>query len=407
MSGELLVTTTVPAEWVVEGSALFGNHGWFVKLAFSGPGAAVGCLRLDVVTVAQPEDYAHGTATEAWVRYGAKPKITVELLDSKRLLDNPATTDLIIRAEPFPNSPASYILASQGLLKARWPHFHTLMNSGWNESSSWTSTNPRDLDLRADNPFDGDEDEFARFRRLLIDLEEDHEWSDGQGEGKRRFDSVEESVSTASSRSASSAPKRIKRSTSGSVPEDVIPRYFLQITVKRCSYATFHAFLEFLYTGEISFLPSHSDFLVHDCDNGRYISESACEHACEIWLQRRAPRTVPAPCSPQAVYCLADRYLMDDLKKRAKRFLVSSLTVENVAYEAFSSLSVDLKDYQQPVLDFLLKNWDEVKNSRAMQNVRYLLALGDLSDAAPILGKIFDRLSFDKGKDEKVGQEKG
>ncbi|BGP20754.1 hypothetical protein JCM10213_004824 [Rhodosporidiobolus nylandii] len=173
-----------------------------------------------------------------------------------------------------------------------------------------------------------------------------------------------------------------------------MPRYLSQITIKRCSYATVRAFIEYLYTGDISFTPSLSDYLVEKVQqNFQAFSHSHLEQSQQGWLSWQAQRSEPKPCNPHALYRLADRYLEEDLKERAKGFIVRSLTVENVAYEAFSALSVDFTDLQKPVLDFLLSHWDEVKNTTGMSNVRRLLASGYLPHGDEILGKVFDGLT--------------
>ncbi|GAA5869170.1 hypothetical protein JCM8547_005159 [Rhodosporidiobolus lusitaniae] len=78
-----------------------------------------------------------------------------------------------------------------------------------------------------------------------------------------------------------------------------------------------------------------------------------------------------------------------------------SLTVQNVDYEAFCRLRADFTAYREPVLKFLLENWDKVKSTPAMKQVLSLLEQRELNGGGEILGEIFEGLSKSEKKDDK------
>ncbi|TFY58336.1 hypothetical protein EVJ58_g6485 [Rhodofomes roseus] len=55
----------------------------------------------------------------------------------------------------------------------------------------------------------------------------------------------------------------------------------------------------------------------------------------------------PRPCSAKAVYRLADKLDLQELKQRAFQHIVKSLTVGNVAYEVFSTFSAAFEDVRK------------------------------------------------------------
>jgi len=91
------------------------------------------------------------------------------------------------------------------------------------------------------------------------------------------------------------------------------------------------------------------------------------------------------PCSAHAMYRLADRYLLEELKEMSLGFITRSLTPENVrgfsgsdsscatqcsirstslpqvSYELFSPLSLDHEKVQKPILDYFVDNWVSVR----------------------------------------------
>ncbi|KAF8527990.1 hypothetical protein BU17DRAFT_73654 [Hysterangium stoloniferum] len=96
------------------------------------------------------------------------------------------------------------------------------------------------------------------------------------------------------------------------------------------------------------------------------------------WLKEWA-RNNPGkvmPCSAKAVYRLADKLDLRELKNRAFQHIVKSLTVTNVAYEVFSSFSATFEDVRKVQVEYFLAHWSDIRGSDAMRNVWQQIRLG-------------------------------
>ncbi|BGP15725.1 hypothetical protein JCM10213_007980 [Rhodosporidiobolus nylandii] len=256
------------------------------------------------------------------------------------LYNNLTYADVAFRVN-ISNSLPSYLLSTKLVLIERCPHFKTVLTSGFSESAA-VSLDPQALSVRPQNVFEGDRQDFQAFENSL------------------------------------------------SLPA----RSLLQIEIQECSYSTFNSLLSFLHSGEVVFLPSTSNFLIAFQDEPRTqpdLPYSIAER--DTWLSANAEsKNDTLPCNPHALYRLADRYLLDDLKKLAKNSIVKGLTVQNAAYEAFSGLSRDSEDVQKDIVEFVLKNWKEVKLTRAWSQAIELLEEGQLSGGGTVFRRILDGL---------------
>jgi hypothetical protein len=68
------------------------------------------------------------------------------------------------------------------------------------------------------------------------------------------------------------------------------------------------------------------------------------------------------------IYCIADRYLLTDLRQRAKNRIFEELTVDNVA-EIMFRLVPKYEDLKEPILSFMAENFEEVCNSKGFKDV--------------------------------------
>ncbi|KAI0681975.1 hypothetical protein BC835DRAFT_1300973 [Cytidiella melzeri] len=87
------------------------------------------------------------------------------------------------------------------------------------------------------------------------------------------------------------------------------------------AYKTFKALVYYLYTGELRFAPLRSQSPKPGADTAV-----------------TTPRQVPQ-CSPKAMYRLADKYGLIDLKDKAQADIMHKLSVENIAVELRSTLT--------------------------------------------------------------------
>ncbi|BGP15728.1 hypothetical protein JCM10213v2_003717 [Rhodosporidiobolus nylandii] len=157
------------------------------------------------------------------------------------------------------------------------------------------------------------------------------------------------------------------------------------------AYSTLDSLLFFLRTGKVCFLPSTGNYLIAFQDEGS--SHPYSISGRNAWLNKAVEGLGgPGFCNPHALYRLADRYLLGELKKLAKERIVRGLTVQNVGYEAFSCLSRDFEDVQKDAVEFVLKNWKEVKATRAWSQAMELLSEGHLPGGLDILRRVHEGL---------------
>ncbi|GAA6033603.1 hypothetical protein JCM8097_001478 [Rhodosporidiobolus ruineniae] len=302
-------------------------------------------------------------------------------------------SDVAFCLRPSSEAPVYRLIATKLVLVERSPHLKTLLDSGFSESINKVSLDPDDLD-EPDDPLDGDSNDFICF---LAQPASPHPTPPSPGSRPR--------TRSRSSRGESPPPCKKARIGEGAVEhpveeerpdadsgedvsEDSSPRQFVEVRIDGRSYATFDSYLYYLHTGSVDFTPSMSDYLVA-CQKDSNETRPAHE-----WLVEKAFDS--DPCVPHAMYRLADEYLDTNMRELAKSFIVRSLTVDNVAYEAFCQLSMDYEDFQKPVLDFLLKNWDEVNESAGFKRAMELLEEGNLPGGGAVLAKIFKGLAAKK-----------
>ncbi|EPQ26042.1 uncharacterized protein PFL1_06495 [Pseudozyma flocculosa PF-1] len=168
-----------------------------------------------------------------------------------------------------------------------------------------------------------------------------------------------------------------------------------KVVVRDSAYLTFKALLYYLYTDTVEFSPLTSSFLSTEAaaeesssgsgvcmangdvrwgssstdvfnDEMRKAHAMRKEHI-DMWCARFPDK--PVPCSAKAMYRLADKLQITDLKRRAQEHIANSLTVKNIVWEVFSGFNTQFKDIRKIETDYLLKHWKEVKKSRAMKTI--------------------------------------
>ncbi|KAG9304817.1 hypothetical protein G9A89_016847 [Geosiphon pyriformis] len=111
--------------------------------------------------------------------------------------------------------------------------------------------------------------------------------------------------------------------------------------------ATFMEMLRFLYTDQVNFD-----------------------------VQDRSPR------APLAILEISDKYLISELRQRAKERIINSLTSENSADFLFAQ-AWKWPDVKKGVLDFVVKNFNDVRKSEGFQRIR------SNTDAYPMATALF------------------
>lgn len=118
-------------------------------------------------------------------------------------------------------------------------------------------------------------------------------------------------------------------------PADTRPRYHVAVTDS--SYATYKAFLYYLYTDSITFAPLSSSYLVaKELAQGagvKFPFSSRKEYLRSLCLGsgKEKDRGVGGRASAKAIYRLADKIGLVELRERAFEWIVKNLSVQNVS----------------------------------------------------------------------------
>jgi len=164
------------------------------------------------------------------------------------------------------------------------------------------------------------------------------------------------------------------------------------IEVTDAAYTTFKALLYFLYTDSISFAPLSSTY--------RCLKDEAMETGVPfLYGSRKAygnamiaraafigsgGQSVPSGsavdsslvCSAKAIYRLADKLNLTELKSRAFEHITRSLTVQNIPMEVFSSFTSAYEEIRKIEVNYMLTHWNEVRDGRSMKTVLKMLSDG-------------------------------
>ncbi|CAH7667576.1 hypothetical protein BY996DRAFT_4579384 [Phakopsora pachyrhizi] len=175
-----------------------------------------------------------------------------------------------------------------------------------------------------------------------------------------------------------------KRSSRGSYCD----RKMTVIEVTDAAYTTFKALLFFLYTDTITFAPLSSTYnCLRDeaLENGiGFNFKSKRDYVRNILLPNTSIVNLNLTdqdivCSAKAIYRLADKLNLVDLKARAYDHITKSLTVQNIPLEVFSSFTSAFEEVRRVEVRFMLQNWNEVREGRSMRKV-----LDSMRDGAKI-----------------------
>jgi len=114
----------------------------------------------------------------------------------------------------------------------------------------------------------------------------------------------------------------------------------------------------------------------------------------------------PYPCSAKAVYRLADKLGLVELKARAFEHITKSLTVENVPYEVFSTFSATFEVVRKVEVKYFLDHWTEIRSSDAMRSVWNQIRLGRHPGFEEVWPVIATHLEFKPQSSDLAGNDK-
>ncbi|KAG2151344.1 hypothetical protein DEU56DRAFT_777393 [Suillus clintonianus] len=173
----------------------------------------------------------------------------------------------------------------------------------------------------------------------------------------------------------------------------------MRVFIRDVAYATYRAVLYYIYTDVIVFAPisssfgstaqkkaptvvstaqapsdSQSNLLDVPKSGGSTETPTSRREWIRKWQQAHPGR--PSPCSAKAVYRLADKLGLLDLKERAYQHIQKSLTVDNIPYEVFSPFSATFQDVRKVQVNFFLEHWGDIRSSDAMRSVWQQIRIG-------------------------------
>mgnify|MGYP002717922712 FL=1 len=93
--------------------------------------------------------------------------------------------------------------------------------------------------------------------------------------------------------------------------------------------------------------------------------------------------------SPKSVYRLAHLLEREELQKMALDSFASGLTISGAAAELFSPVSLAYEKPRKVVVDFVVKNWNEVKATEAWQAARAKVTSRPTEGAAQVMFDVF------------------
>ncbi|KAF7795370.1 hypothetical protein EIP86_006527 [Pleurotus ostreatoroseus] len=164
----------------------------------------------------------------------------------------------------------------------------------------------------------------------------------------------------------------------------------VRVVIKDTAYATYRAVLA---------TPSSVEVATAGRKSGETSTRKEWLKAWEV-----ANPGKPRPCSAKAVYRLADKLDLQDLKERAFQHIIKSLTVENVAYEVFSHFSAAFDDVRKVEISYFLEHWGEIRDSTMMRNVWQQIRLGRHPGFEEVWPLIATNLEY-KSQDSPAGRD--
>ncbi|GAA5978850.1 hypothetical protein JCM11641_003586 [Rhodosporidiobolus odoratus] len=154
-----------------------------------------------------------------------------------------------------------------------------------------------------------------------------------------------------------------------------------EVIVTDAAYSTFRSLLNYLYTDSITFAPLASTYYVAK-DHATAASLPFAYSTRREYLLAHSPQLLQGSgssvgaCSSKAIYRLADKMGLTELKERAYEHVVQSLTAQNIVYEVFGSFSQRFDEIRRVEVAFLLEKWNDVRSSPQMRKVFDLLRTG-------------------------------
>lgn len=165
-----------------------------------------------------------------------------------------------------------------------------------------------------------------------------------------------------------------------------------RVVIRDAAWSTWWAILYWIYTDIVFFAPLSSSFMVSTSPpgHGRTASTASFHTAngdgatrrdwIRQWVDERGGTeegaTGPRAVSAKAVYRLADKLDLPELKLRAFQHICANLAAQNIPAEVFSRFSTTFEEVRKVQVAFFLKHWSEIKKSDTMTQIWTQIRLG-------------------------------
>ncbi|GAA5957322.1 hypothetical protein JCM3765_000422 [Sporobolomyces pararoseus] len=303
----------------------------------------------------------------------------------------PSNTPRPQSAVPFPTSSDLSISATPPRAQSRAVAPYTPRS----RTSSATISNDGDNTESATSPVTGDQAEFSAGETSEAEDTQNRVGTPPQSPSKFRSAPSSPAHSGFPPMTMSQLPtKNVKRRTSKTKPSS---RPRSEVIVADASYSTFRALLYYLYTNQVSFTPLASTFYAAK-DRASDLNIAFPYATRKSFIVAHSPHDTSkgsiGPASAKALYRLADKMGLSDLKQLAFEHIVSSLTPQNVVYEASGSFSMRFEEVKRVEVNFLLQHWNEVKSSGSMAKVFGFLRTGRFPGFEEVWLSLLEHLEY-------------
>ncbi|KAG8685884.1 hypothetical protein FRC11_009894 [Ceratobasidium sp. 423] len=199
------------------------------------------------------------------------------------------------------------------------------------------------------------------------------------------------------------------------------------VVVRDVAYVTYKAFLYYLYTDMIVFAPLKSQFMCSSPSagfaqtlqlptssdgapmNSPGIGVTGRSDSRKGWLKNWEANYPdrPVPCSAKAIYRLADKLDLGELKTRAFAHITKSLSIQSVPFELFSGFSAAFAEVRKVQMDFALQHWSEIRSGDSMKQVLSELRSGRYPGYEEVMHQLLGFLEYRPSTSEGSGNESG
>ncbi|BGP32904.1 hypothetical protein JCM10296v2_004689 [Rhodotorula toruloides] len=159
---------------------------------------------------------------------------------------------------------------------------------------------------------------------------------------------------------------------------------YKEIKITMTAFTTYRAVLAYLRTCYIAFVPLSSWFSAN-------VDAAKPTRASRIEAVTSSDPSLPYPVSPKSAFRLAHLLELEDLQQLSLENLCEQLTRDSACTELFSDTSVCYDAWQNVILDYVVKNCDNVTKSSAWTEMTKRLERDQVDGATPIMLELFKR----------------